>query len=180
MSKKLIKINILTPAKFLRFRNLEPFSASGLLCECKYQDGTKEYLPQPYIIVPEFKESGNYQVKIYKDKKATTEEPLLFTTYQVEYINSKDSKLKENKEIVTDYTIKKGYFEIENNSSLSLFIYKKYKKENVIPIYIAKKYNDDYKKFMEEWGDEFDDDVIDEVIEEAKKKNINIVFKEVK
>lgn len=178
MSKKLIKINILTPAKFLKFRNLEPFSASGLLCECEYSDGTKEYLPQPYIIVPEFKESGKYKVVIYKSEK----EKSVYTEYEVEYINSKDSNssLKENKEVVTDYSIKKGYFEIKDDSPLSLFTYKKDKKENVIPIFISKKYNGDYNMFMKEWGEMYDDDVIDEVIEEAKKQNIEIVFKEVK
>lgn len=178
MSKKLIKINILTPARFLKFRNLEPFSAAGLLCECEYDDDTKEYLPQPYIIVPEFKDSGKYKVKIYKDEN----EKDVYNEYEVEYINSKDNKniAKENKEVVADYSIKKGYFEIKDNSSISLFTYKKDKKENVIPIYISKNYNDNHEKFMEEWGDTFDEDLVDEVIEEAKKQNINITFKEVK
>lgn len=176
MSKKLIKINILTPAKFLKFRNLEPFSASGLLCECEYQDGTKEYLPQPYIIVPEFKESGKYKVTIYKSE----EEKGIYNDYEVEYSKDSNSFLKENKEIVTDYSIKKGYFEIKDNSSLSLFTYKKDKKENVIPIFINKRHEGDYKKFMGEWGDRFDEELIDEVIEEAKKQNIEIEFKEVK
>lgn len=180
MEKKLTKINILVPARFNVFRNIEPFTALDLLCECEYSDGTKEFLTNPYIEVPHFDKEGEYNVKIYRDKD--TKE--VYAEYKVKYVNSiKDKDVEEIKKIIEKEEIdnsKKGYFEIKDNKNKSLFSYIKNKKENIIPIFISDQYKGDYKKFMEEWGDRFEEELIEEVKEEAKKQNIEIEFKEVK
>ncbi len=145
-----------------------PFNASGLLVAL-VNDDKITYLQNPYIKWPKFDKDGKYEVKVYESKTKKD----IYTTFTITY----DNKLKQD--IYYESNDKKGYFKI-NNKNISLFSYKKDGKEKVIPIFISDRYNGDYEKFMEEWGDRFDEGLIKEVKEEAKKQNIEIEFKEVK
>lgn len=169
MDKKLIKINILTPARFLTFRKLEPFSASGLLCECEYDDGSKEFLPQPYIEIPRFNKSGEYSVKIYKNEN----EKDIYTEYKVNYIkNDEDLKNMDTKEIVevehykkgvfvTDGFLKELYFDVDGNKTMLFLFDKKLSKKQLI-------------KQAKMYGDLLNLKIYNIALEEAKKQHINI------
>lgn len=66
--KKLISIKILRSPVFTTFKNDWPFTAVGLLCEGLYDDGSREYITQPYIPTPKGKNT-DLEVRIYKDKE---------------------------------------------------------------------------------------------------------------
>lgn len=163
------ELKILMNPIFTSYSSQTPFNATGLLVAL-VEDDKITYLQNPYIKWPKFDKEGEYEVKVYESKKNKD----IYTTFTIVYTND---KLKENKYYDNS---KRGYFEIKDNKNISLFTYKKDGKEKAIPIFINNKYQNNYEKFMIEWGEIYDSKLIDEVIKKAKKQNIKIQFKEVK
>ena len=112
MNKELKALNILSLPIYRDFKNNEPFSASGLLVEAIYNDNSKDYLLNPYIVIPQFIKTDTYEVKIFKSKN----EMKVYTSYFVNY--RKDVIEKEIKTIKGTFKSFQSIIEYEKGKAI--------------------------------------------------------------
>ena len=157
---KLSKLEIVKESIFKEFQKGEPFCCYGLLVKATYDDGSEEFVTEPYIEIPDFNLSGAYLVKIYKSK----EEKEISIAYYVAYSNYKNGEVK-------------GIF--MSNKDIKLFSFKdENKKENIIPIYLTNNPSETETMFLNKWGGVYSKKLVDVVLSESQKQGLNIIFKE--
>lgn len=107
--KTLQKIEILHEPYVKYYDKDESITLRGLLCQCIYDDGSKEYLTNPYCVIPELK-IGNNIIYIYKSKNDIRIKAEYILVYSGMVYNNKKGIFKGNVKI----------FEYSNNKSIRL------------------------------------------------------------
>lgn len=107
--RNLQKIEILHEPYVKLYDKDESITLRGLLCQCIYDDGSKEYLTNPYCVIPELKIGDNI-IYIYKSKDELSIKAEYILVYSGMVYNNKKGIFKGNDKI----------FEYSPNKSIRL------------------------------------------------------------